>query len=91
MELDESMANYRTEAERVRLLALARLRRTKKPTLAALGQVGRQRTDPAIATDVESVVPLWLGRKEVAVERLEKDSPWKSRQIAECSSIWLAP
>ncbi len=70
-ELDESTASLRTEAERFRLLALARLKR-KEEAEAALAKWSASEPDPDYRDYVESVVPLWLGRKEAAVERLEK-------------------
>ncbi len=71
MELDESTASLRTEAERFRLLALARLKRIEEAD-AALAKWSASEPDPEYRDYVESVVPLWLGRKEAAVERLEK-------------------
>ncbi len=70
-ELDESTANYRTEAERFRLFALARLNRTEEAEVA-LAKLVESEPHPMYRDYLESVVFMWLGRKEAAVERLEK-------------------
>jgi serine/threonine protein kinase/formylglycine-generating enzyme required for sulfatase activity len=71
MELDDSMSRLRGGIEQLRLFSLARLKRTEEAD-AALAQWSAN--DPvAVYRDyVESLVPLWLGRKEAAVARLEQ-------------------
>jgi formylglycine-generating enzyme required for sulfatase activity len=71
MELDDSMAGVPGEIERLRLLALARLKRTEEAD-AALARWSESEPDPVYRDYVESLVPLWLGRKEVAIARLDK-------------------
>jgi serine/threonine protein kinase/tetratricopeptide (TPR) repeat protein len=60
----------RNEIQQLRLLTLARLKRTED-TEQALSQWQLNASDPALRDYVESLVPLWLGRKEKALERLE--------------------
>lgn len=71
MELDESMARMRGESERLRLLALARLKRTAEAD-AALVKWSAIEPDAVYRDYVESLVPLWLGRKEAAIARLDQ-------------------
>ncbi|MBU6238857.1 MAG: formylglycine-generating enzyme family protein, partial [Planctomycetes bacterium] len=71
MELDDSMAGVRGEIEQLRLFALARLKRTEE-TDAALAQWSASEPAAVYRDYVESLVPLWLGRKEAAVARLEQ-------------------
>jgi tetratricopeptide (TPR) repeat protein len=71
MELDDSMAGVRGEIEQLRLFALARLKRTDEAD-AALAQWSASEPDAVYRDYVESLVPLWLGRKEVAIARLDK-------------------
>ena len=71
MELDDSMSGLRGKIAQLRLLALARLKRTEEAD-AALAQWSASETDDVYRDYIESLVPLWLGRKEVAVARLEK-------------------
>jgi len=71
MELDDSMAGVPGEIERLRLLALARLKRTEEAD-AALAQWSASEPNAVYRDYVESLVPLWLGRKEVAIARLDK-------------------
>jgi formylglycine-generating enzyme required for sulfatase activity len=71
MELDDSMAGLRGEIEKLRLFALARLKRTEEAD-AAFAQWSASEPDAVYRDYVESVVPLWLGRKEAAVARLEQ-------------------
>jgi formylglycine-generating enzyme required for sulfatase activity len=71
MELDDSMAGVRDKIELLRLLALARLKRTEEAD-AALTRWSESEPDPRHRDYVESLVPLWLGRKEVAIARLDK-------------------
>ena len=71
MELDDSMSGLRGKIVQLRLLALARLKRTEEAD-AALLQWSASETDDVYRDYIESLVPLWLGRKEVAVARLEK-------------------
>ncbi|MCE2801837.1 MAG: formylglycine-generating enzyme family protein, partial [Planctomycetaceae bacterium] len=71
MELDDSMAGVRGEIELRRLLALARLKRTEEAD-AALAQWSASEPNAVYRDYVESLVPLWLGRKEVAIARLDK-------------------
>jgi len=71
MELDDSMSGLRGKIAQLRLLALARLKRIEEAD-AALAQWSASETDDVNRDYIESLVPLWLGRKEVAVARLEK-------------------
>jgi serine/threonine protein kinase/formylglycine-generating enzyme required for sulfatase activity len=71
MELDDSMAGVRGEIEQLRLFVLARLKRTEEAD-AALAQWSASEPAAVYRDYVESLVPLWLGRKEVAVARLEQ-------------------
>jgi hypothetical protein len=71
MELDDSMAGMRGEIEQIRLFALARLKRTEEAD-AALAQWSASEPAAVYRDYVESLVPLWLGRKEAAVARLEQ-------------------
>ena len=71
MELDDSMAGVRGKIEQLRLFALARLKRTEEAD-AALAQWSASEPDAVYRDYVESLVPLWLGRKEVAISRLDK-------------------
>jgi len=71
MELDDSMAGVRGEIERLRLLALARLKRTEEAD-AALAKWPASEPDAVYRDYVESLVPLWLGRKDVAIARLDE-------------------
>ena len=71
MELDDSMAGVRGEIDQLRLFALARLKRTEEAD-AALAQWSATEPDAVYRNYVESLVPLWLGRKEAAVARLEQ-------------------
>ncbi len=71
IELDESEAWLHTVCEKYRLLTLARLKRTEEAD-AALAKWVASEQDRYDRDYVECVVPLWLGRKEVAVERLEE-------------------
>jgi tetratricopeptide (TPR) repeat protein len=71
MELDDSRAGVRGKIEQLRLFALARLKRTEEAD-AALAQWSASEPDAVYRDYVESLVPLWLGRKEVAISRLDK-------------------
>jgi hypothetical protein len=71
MELDDSMAGVRDEIDQLRLLALARLKRTEEAD-AALARWSASKPTSVYRDYVESLVPLWLGRKEVAIARLAK-------------------
>jgi formylglycine-generating enzyme required for sulfatase activity len=71
MELDDSMEGVRGDIELGRLFALARLKRTEEAD-AALAQWSASEPDAVYRDYVESLVPLWLGRKEVAISRLDK-------------------
>jgi tetratricopeptide (TPR) repeat protein len=71
MELDDSMAGLRLANERLRLFALARLKRTEEAD-AALAQWSASEPHAVNRDYVESLVPLWLGRKEAAIARLEQ-------------------
>jgi serine/threonine protein kinase/formylglycine-generating enzyme required for sulfatase activity len=71
MELDDSMAQLRSEIGQLRLFVLARLKRTEEAD-SALAQWLSSEPNAIFRDYVESLVPLWLGRKEVAVARLEK-------------------
>jgi hypothetical protein len=71
MELDDSMAGKRGDIEQLRLLALARLKRTEEAD-AAFARWSANEPDAVYRDYVESLVPLWLGRKEVAIARLDK-------------------
>ncbi len=71
MELDDSMAGVRGAIDQLRLFALARLKRTEEAD-AALAQWSATEPDAVYRDYVESLVPLWLGRKEAAVARLEQ-------------------
>ncbi len=71
MELDDSMEGVRGEIEQLRLLVLARLKRTEEAD-AALAQWSASEPNAVYRDYVESLVPLWLGRKEVAIARLDK-------------------
>jgi serine/threonine protein kinase/formylglycine-generating enzyme required for sulfatase activity len=71
MELDDSMSRLRGVIEQDRLFALARLKRTEEAD-AALAQWVASEPDFVYRDYVESLVPLWLGRKEAAIARLEQ-------------------
>lgn len=71
MNLDESMKRRIAFIEQLRLLTLARLKRAEEAE-AALAKWIASEPSPAYRDYVESLVPLWLGRKEDAVMRLEK-------------------
>jgi hypothetical protein len=71
MELDDSMAELRDDIELYRLLSLSRLKRTEE-TDKALAQWSASELDAVYRDYVESLVPLWLGRKEAAIARLEQ-------------------
>jgi serine/threonine protein kinase/formylglycine-generating enzyme required for sulfatase activity len=71
MELDDSMAGLRREIEQLRLFALARLKRTEEAD-AALAQWFAKDPATEYRDYVESLVPLWLGRKEAAIMRLDQ-------------------
>jgi len=71
MELDDSMAGVRDEIEQLRLFALARVKRTEKAE-KALAQWSESEPAAVYRDYVESLVQLWLGRKETAVTRLER-------------------
>jgi tetratricopeptide (TPR) repeat protein len=71
MELDDSMEGVRGQIELGRLFALARLKRTEEAD-AALAQWSASEPNAVYRDYVESLVPLWLGRKEVAISRLDK-------------------
>lgn len=71
MEMDDSMAGVRGAIDQLRLFALARLKRTEEAD-AALAQWSATEPDAVYRDYVESLVPLWLGRKEAAVARLEQ-------------------
>jgi formylglycine-generating enzyme required for sulfatase activity len=71
MELDESVAWVMSEAKRFRLFALARLNRPNE-AVTAFSQWSASQPDAAYRDYVESLVPLWLGRRESAIARLEK-------------------
>ena len=71
MELGERMSQVRGEVAQFRLLALARLKRIEEAD-AALAQWSASEPDAVYRDYVESLVPMWLGRKEVAVAGLEK-------------------
>jgi tetratricopeptide (TPR) repeat protein len=71
MQLDESMLRERSEIEQLRLLSLARLRRTEEAD-KALVQWSVSEPPDEYRDYVESLVPLWLGRKEAAIARLER-------------------
>jgi formylglycine-generating enzyme required for sulfatase activity len=71
MKLDDSMAGVRGEFEQLRLFALARLKRTEEAD-TALAQWSSNDPAPEYRDYVESLVPLWLGRKEAAITRLDQ-------------------
>jgi tetratricopeptide (TPR) repeat protein len=71
MELDDSMEGVRGQIELGRLFALARLKRTEEAD-AALAQWSASEPNAVYRDYLESLVPLWLGRKEVAIARLDK-------------------
>ncbi|MFM7117921.1 MAG: SUMF1/EgtB/PvdO family nonheme iron enzyme, partial [Planctomycetota bacterium] len=71
MELDDSMAGLRGDIDQLRLFALARLNRTEEAD-AALAQWSASEPNAVYRDYVESLVPLWLGRKEAAITRLEQ-------------------
>ena len=70
MELDESVKSYVEEGmKHLRLLSLAKLKRTEEAERALSEWLAGQ--PPEYYIDyTESLVPLWLGRKEEAIERL---------------------
>jgi serine/threonine protein kinase/formylglycine-generating enzyme required for sulfatase activity len=74
MELDDSMEAQREQIEMYRLFALARLKRTADAD-AALAHWSCTYASSEARDYVESLVPLWLGRKEIAIARLERDAP----------------
>jgi hypothetical protein len=65
------MEGVRGQIELGRLFALARLKRTEEAD-AALAQWSASEPNAVYRDYVESLVPLWLGRKEVAISRLDK-------------------
>ena len=71
MKLDDSMAELRDHIELYRLLLLARLKRIKEAD-KALAQWSASEPNAVYRDYVESLVPLWLGRKEAAIARLEQ-------------------
>lgn len=71
MELDDSMSRLRGEIELNRLFTLARLKQTEEAD-AALAQWSASEPHAVNRDYVESLVPLWLGRKEAAIARLEQ-------------------
>jgi len=71
MELDDSMSSLRGEIDQLRLLSVARLRRTEEAD-AALAIWSASEPNAEYCDYVESLVPLWLGRKEAAIARLEQ-------------------
>jgi serine/threonine protein kinase len=71
MELDDSTRSYRVLIELWRLLTLARLKRTEEAD-AALAKWSVNTYAVPYRDYVESLVPLWLGRKDAAVARLEQ-------------------
>jgi tetratricopeptide (TPR) repeat protein len=71
MESDDSMSRLRGEIELNRLFALARLKRTEEAD-AALAQWSASEPNAELHDYVESLVPLWLGRKEAAIARLDQ-------------------
>jgi serine/threonine protein kinase/formylglycine-generating enzyme required for sulfatase activity len=71
MELDDSMAVVRGEIELYRLFALAPLMRTEESD-KSLVQWTASEPKSVYRDYVESLVPLWVGRKEAAVTRLEQ-------------------
>jgi len=70
-QLDDSMKDLRKNSLKLRLVTLARLKRSEETDVALTEW---QATEPSSKDWIytESVVLLWLGRKENAVERLEK-------------------
>ena len=71
MELDESMQEGRNEIIRLRLLTLAKLKRSEDID-AAVAEWRASEPDTGTVDYVESLVPLWLGKKGEAVQRIEK-------------------
>ncbi|MFM7116844.1 MAG: hypothetical protein ACKO0N_09440, partial [Planctomycetota bacterium] len=71
MELADSMSQLRGEIDQLRLFALARLKRTEEAD-TVLAQWSASEPDAVYRDYVESLVPLWLGRKEAAIARLEQ-------------------
>jgi formylglycine-generating enzyme required for sulfatase activity len=70
-QLDDSMKDLRRNSLKLRLVTLARLKRSEE-TDVALTEWQATEPSPEELIYFESVVLLWLGRKEKAVERLEK-------------------
>jgi|JI9StandDraft_1071089.scaffolds.fasta_scaffold00188_22 serine/threonine protein kinase/tetratricopeptide (TPR) repeat protein len=70
-DMDDSFADLRGHAKQLRLFALARLER-KEEAAAALVEWTEGEPDILSRYHVESLVLLWLGRKEVAVSKLEE-------------------
>ena len=71
MELDESMKEAQKEIIRLRLLTLAKLKRNEDIE-AAVAEWRASEPDTGTVDYVESLIPLWLGRREEAVQRLEQ-------------------
>jgi serine/threonine protein kinase/tetratricopeptide (TPR) repeat protein len=71
MELDDSMASFIGQIEQLRLFALARLKRTEEAE-AALAKWFASEPATVYRDCIEALVLLWLGRKEVAMARLEQ-------------------
>ncbi len=70
-QLDDSMKDLRKNSLNMRLVTLARLKRSEE-TDVALTEWQATEPSPKERIYYESLVLLWLGRKENAVERLEK-------------------
>ena len=71
MELDESMKGAQKEIIELRLLTLAKLKRNEDIE-PAVAEWRASEPDTGTVDYVESLIPLWLGRREEAVQRLEQ-------------------
>jgi tetratricopeptide (TPR) repeat protein len=71
MDLDESMNSIIDDMKHLRLLSLAKLKRAEEAQ-SALSEWLAGKPDPGYLDYTESLVTLWLGRKEEAIERLNR-------------------